>query len=230
MTESIRIDKRYNGPPDSGNGGFTAGSIAALYAGPPATATAVVVTLRVPPPLDTALTVVREAGNIRVYGPDAALVADAAPATLDVAPVPPVSYADAEAAEVDYPGFVADPFPTCFVCGPARMAGDGMRLFPGRLVDGRTASAWIVPDDISVAMVWAALDCPGGWSIGIEARPYVLGRITARVYGVPAPGDRCVVMGRMISSEGRKAMVASTLYGPHGEELARAQGTWLAIV
>ena len=47
---------------------------------------------------------------------------------------------EAVAASATYPGFSAHPFPTCFVCGPERAEGDGLRLFPGRLPDGRTAT------------------------------------------------------------------------------------------
>ena len=36
-------------------------------------------------------------------------------------------------------------------------------------------------------------------------------------------------MGRLLGSEGRKAMVATTLYSPAGELLAHAQATWIAI-
>jgi hypothetical protein len=73
------------------------------------------------------------------------------------------------------------------------------------------------------------LDCPGGWSVGIEARPYVLGRMAAHVEAVPTPGSRCVVMGRLFASEGRKAQVATVLYAPDGTALAWAHATWIAI-
>jgi hypothetical protein len=78
-------------------------------------------------------------------------------------------------------------------------------------------------------MVWASLDCPGGWSVGIEARPYVLGRISAHIDGIPAAGDECVVMGRLLASAGRKADVAAVLFGPNGSALAWARATWIAI-
>ncbi|BCB84720.1 hypothetical protein Psuf_020330 [Phytohabitans suffuscus] len=78
-------------------------------------------------------------------------------------------------------------------------------------------------------MVWAALDCPGGWSVIQSGRPYVLGRIAARVTRVPTPGERCVVRGALAGSEGRKALVHTTLYGEDGDEAARARATWIAI-
>jgi hypothetical protein len=133
------------------------------------------------------------------------------------------------AAAETYPGFAAHPFPTCFVCGPERPPGDGLRLFPGRLPDGRTAAPWIVPDDIEPTLVWAALDCPGGWAIPMEDRPYVLGRMSGRVDALPAAGDGCVVMGALVSEEGRKAHVITTVYSPDGTVLALSAATWIAV-
>src|SRR5262249_554954 len=52
----VMIEARYNGPRDSGNGGWSAGTFAALVDRPAGT----VVTLRLPPPLEKSLSVVRE--------------------------------------------------------------------------------------------------------------------------------------------------------------------------
>ena len=221
----VMIERRYNGPADSGNGGWSAGTFAALVDRPAGT----VVTLRQPPPLDTPFSVVRAGASVRVYTPDGALVADAEPAEFDADLVEPVDFATANIAAKRYPGLVNHPFPTCFVCGPARSVGDGLRLSPGHVEPGRTATPWIVPADVSPTMVWAALDCPGGWSVDMEARPYVLGRMALRLDGVPRPGDECVIMGQRLTSEGRKATVATTLYGPTGDALARSLATWIAI-
>lgn len=222
------IESRYNGPKDSGNGGWTCGLVAGHVTGPAE------VTLRVPPPLDTplAVAVAGTAGDwtgLRVTAPDGTLVATATPVRLDHPPVPPVSRQEAAAASARYPGLVEHPFPTCFVCGTERPGADGLQLFAGPLGDGRTAAPWLVPVDVSPTMVWAALDCPGGWAIGAQARPYVLGRLAVRVDAVPRPGDECVVMGQLVRTEGRKAFVRSTLYGPDGTVLATGAATWLAI-
>ncbi len=217
------IEKRYNGPVGSGNGGWTAGTVGTLIDGPS------VVTLRVPPPLDVPYATERRDSEIQVYGPDGTLIATAAPTVVPREPIEPVGYAEAEAIAATYPGLVSHPFPTCFVCGPDRAEGDGMRLFTGRLDNGDTATPWTVPDDVSAPMVWASLDCPGGWSVGIESRPYLLGRIAAQVQRVPEPGERCVVMGRLLGIEGRKAEVAAVLTGPDGDALAWASATWIAF-
>ena len=221
----VMITHRYRGPSASGNGGWSAGTVAGLLDRPAGT----VVTLRVPPPLDTELSVVRGEDTVAVHAPDGTLVAEATPAVVDAEPVPPVGFATAVEASRDFPGFRVHPFPTCFVCGTGRAEGDGLRLFSGPVADGMLAAPWRVPPDVSPTMIWAVLDCPGGWAVGQEAQPHVLGRIAARTEAVPAPGDECVVMGRLLGSEGRKAMVATTLYSPAGELLAHAQATWIAI-
>jgi hypothetical protein len=220
------IEARYNGPSDSGNGGWTAGSLARLL---DARGDAVAVTLRLPPPLETPLREETSDKGVSVFTPDGTLVAEATMADVPENELDPFSYLEAVEASVSYPGFVSHPFPTCFVCGPLRQHGDGLRLFPGRVIEGETATPWRIPTDISTEMVWASLDCPGGWSVGIEARPYVLGRITAVVNSLPSPGNDCVVVGKLLSTEGRKAHVATTLFGPDSSVLATARATWIAI-
>ncbi len=228
----MRIPARFNGPPGSGNGGWCAGAFAtaagARIGGPP-----VQVTLRVPPPLDTDLMLVDgsvRAGDVLVAE---VLVAEV-PADRDEGvgvPVPAVPLAEAVTAAKDYPGFGAHPFPGCFVCGPDRAPGDGLRIFPGPLPGDRTAAPWAVPAGVTVETMWAALDCPGGWTaIGASGRPFVLGRIAAAVTALPVPGDECVVVGALSGVNGRKAMVDSAVYGPDGRRLAQARATWLAVL
>ncbi len=96
----VMIERRYNGPPDSGNGGWSAGTFAALVDRPAGT----VVTLRQPPPLDTPFSVVRVGVSVRVYTPDGALVAEAEPTEFDSDLVEPVDFATASIAAKRYPG------------------------------------------------------------------------------------------------------------------------------
>ncbi|HEU4421889.1 MAG TPA: hypothetical protein VFR67_05025 [Pilimelia sp.] len=217
------IPARFNGPPGTGNGGYSAGLVAGLVPGQVAE-----VTLRLPPPLDTPLSVVRSAATVQVYD-DSRLVAEARPVEPFDAAVPPVSFWAAAEASRWYDGFTDHPFPTCFVCGPKREPGDGLRVFPGRLPDGRTAAPFVVPEDVSAAMIWASLDCPGGWAVISSGRPYVLGRMAATVAALPRPGDQCVVVGATVAVHGRKADVRSSLYGPDGTLLAAARATWIAL-
>jgi hypothetical protein len=217
------IPARFNGPPGTGNGGYSAGLVADLVPDH-----VVEVTLRLPPPLDTPLSVERTAATVQVYD-GSRLIAEARPVEGFGEPVPPVSFWAAAEASRWYDGFTDHPFPTCFVCGPKREPGDGLRVFPGRLPDGRTAAPFVAPENVSAAMIWAALDCPGGWTIISPGRPYVLGRVTAAIEALPHPGDECVVVGAVEAVRGRKAEVRSTLYGPDGTLLAAASATWIAL-
>ncbi|PRX24702.1 hypothetical protein CLV67_102481 [Actinoplanes italicus] len=221
----MRIPARFNGPPGTGNGGWCAGAFATA-AGARIGGEGVQVTLRVPPPLETVL----ELRDGSVWAGDT-LVAEVAHVGEVDADVPPVPLEEAVAASKDYPGFAHHPFRTCYVCGPDRAPGDGLRIFPGPLPGDRTAAPWTVPDEVSAETMWAALDCPGGWTaIGGSGRPFVLGRIAATVGELPAPGSECVVVGALSGVNGRKATVDSTVYGPDGRRLARARATWLALV
>jgi hypothetical protein len=218
------IGSRYNGPPMSGNGGYSAGLVAALAPWPGA----VEVTLRQPPPLNTELTVAVDADLVRVTGPDG-LVAEGRPTDQPSEKVPPVSHHEAAEAATRFPGLTNHPFPTCFVCGPARPDQDGLGIYPGRLSQRRTAAPFTVPDDISPELIWAALDCPGGWTVPQEGRPHLLGRCTAWIDKLPAPGDECVAMGQIVGEDGRKAFTISTLYAADGGVLATARATWIAM-
>ncbi len=227
---TLTVAHRFRGPADSGNGGYVCGLLAERV-GAAVGDTAAVVTLRNPPPLDTPLAVVTEGdGGIQLLDGER-LIAEAARSRLEVDAVTPVDAERARAASESYRGFVTHPFPECFVCGPTRTPGDGLRLFPGRLGDGRSACVWHVTPEFAgrAEFVWAALDCPGGWAAEIEGRPMVLGRMTAGVAALPEADEECVVMGRLVGSEGRKTWTATTCYGADGRELGRAHATWITI-
>jgi hypothetical protein len=48
-----------------------------------------------------------------------------------------------------------------------------------------------------------------------------------RVDRVPAAGERCVVVGRALASDGRKHGAATALYTDAGELLAVGEATWI---
>jgi len=212
---TVTIPARFNGPPTSGNGGVTCGLVAQ------ATGLAQV-TLRKPPPLEVAMRL--EGGDL--YDGDT-LVASAAAGVVDVSPLGAVGLEEAALATASYRGWEEHPFPTCFVCGPEH--ADGLRVFPGPVGERVAAAPW-TPHDEDPVMVWAALDCPSGWAYGdLPGRPMVLGRMTCRVDELPAVGDDHVVMGWVVSEEGRKVHTASALYTADGKPLAVAQQTWIAL-
>ena len=226
------IDPRYCGPPRSGNGGYVSGRLASFLGSPEGVTE---VTLRSPPPLGVRLEVVEGEGALALRNRET-LVAQAEPSALAGEPPARVTFDADVAAAPRSAGRRDHPFPTCFVCGLDRAAGDGMRLEPGAISAGRAAAAWR-PDPslaatdglIAPEFEWAALDCPGGWAAGIAGRPMVLGRMTARVRSRPRAGDDCVIVGQLRGTEGRKTFTSSALYGANGELLANATATWLQV-
>jgi len=213
---ALTIPARFNGPPGSANGGITCGLLAGFLDAP-----VVEVTLRRPPPLEVPMRV--EDG--RLYDGDE-LVADARPGVVDVAPPAPVTVAEAEAVASSYGGFVENPFPTCFVCGPDHPTG--LHLFAGRVSENLVAAVW-TPSEVNRVLVWAALDCPSGWATDIVGRPAVLGRMACRIDVLPVAGEQHVVVGWTRGEEGRKLLTGSALYDARGGLLAVAQQTWVAI-
>jgi hypothetical protein len=214
LVTTLTIAPQYNGPPDSANGGVTCGMLSQ------ATGLAEV-TLRQPPPLGVELRV--EDGSL--HDGDR-LVASAAAGVVTVEPPAPVALSEAALATAGYGGWQDHPFPTCFVCGPQHP--DGLRLYPGAVRPDVVAAPWIPADDDPV-MVWAALDCPGGWSFDLPGRPMVLGRMTCRIEALPKPGNDHVVLGWRVGAEGRKGFTGSALYTADGKVLAVAQATWITV-
>ena len=237
----LTIAARFRGPARSGNGGYTAGSLAALVLGD-RDPEAVEVTLRQPPPLDVAMSVQRlESDDVTWLLVGEARIAEARVVDLGLDPVEAVDSSEAKAAERGFPGLREHPFPTCFACGTARAEGDGMRIFPGPVGD-RMAALWTPhaslaehhdlsrePARVGPGPAWAALDCIGGWAGDMEGRKMVLGRMTAQVDALPTVGEPHVVVGRSLGQQGRKTFTASTLYDADGWVVARAQHVWIEI-
>ncbi|MFW6869793.1 hypothetical protein ACOACQ_20590 [Nocardioides sp. CPCC 206347] len=231
---TLAVPRRFNGPPRSGNGGWVAGALAATLPGQ-GIGRPVTVTLRQPPPLETPMQLTATAAGATLTH-DGRPVADAIYADLTPATVAPVPVGVAAVAEAAFRGHGQHPFRRCFVCGTDRRPGDGLRIFAGPLPavartspeDGRVASTWS-PYESNVALTWAALDCPGGWSSDLEGRPSVLGRITAEVRRLPRTSERYVIVGEQLRVDGRKTFTAATIYGEIGDVVATAEHVWIAV-
>jgi hypothetical protein len=130
---------RFNGPPGSANGGYACGVVAQQVP-----ANGVEVTLRSPPPLDTALGVERAAERYEVRSDGDELIAVAEPIDEPITADPPVFEIPPDAP----PALPADrhPFRTCFTCGPDRAPGDGLRIFAKRLPGQSILADWWTPD------------------------------------------------------------------------------------
>jgi hypothetical protein len=218
----LTIAHRYRGPVTSGNGGYVAGSLAAVLGGP------VEVTLRLPPPLETPLAVEERADGALVLLDGSAVVAEARRAEPDViVPVAP-TWAEASALSGTVgPGWGSPAFAECFVCGD-RGDGSGLGIHahpvPGREL---VAAAWRATE-VSVPVVWAAIDCPGAYAVGEPGRGEpLLGRMTATIERLPGEGEPCVVIGWSLGTDGRKLHAGTALVGADGQVLASARQLWI---
>lgn len=232
MQTEVSIPGRFNGPPNSGNGGYSCGLLGALVDGPAR------VRLHVPPPLDTPMRLEhRGDGGVEMYDGDT-LVGSAAPATLELEAPPAPSPGQAAAAARRFPCYHDHLFPTCFVCGPGRDAGDGLQLFTGPVDAGDVVACTWQPDPdladgngrLLTEVVWAALDCPGYFAaFGDELLPAVLGELVGRVdRPVPCNGV-LVVYAWPLGQEGRKFYAGSAVANSEGEVLALAHSTWIQL-
>ena len=229
---TIVIPRRFRGPPQSGNGGYTCAVLARHVDAPSAE-----VTLRSPPPLERAMEV-RHDGNRALLFDGAHLVAEAAPTTLEPAAPPRVSPAEAIEAVSRFRGFEQHPFPSCFTCGPERTADDGLRIFTGPVPEASevvaapwTPSAELAGADGIVAepIVWAAIDCPSGWAHVDDRLSAVLGRMTARILEPVRAGEDYVAVARLIGVEGNRRHAESALLAPGGRAVAIARATWIVV-
>jgi hypothetical protein len=251
MHETILIPEQFRGPPRSGNGGYVTGVFASLLgqASPdtpqPAAAE---VTLRAPVPLDTPLTVQREAAALRIVEGER-LIAEVCWSTLELAVPAAPSFEEAlalrdesEALRVGvHPAFGGRRtgfHPICFCCGAELAPDKGLHVYPAKVADGRVAAAWVAPSAFANAqgtlpseIICAALDCPGqfGWLAG-GVRTGLLGRLTPRIERPVHAGERCVVLGWSIAQEGRKFLAGTALFNEDRALCAFAKAVWIGRV
>ncbi len=230
MDRELRIPTRFCGPPGAANGGYLAGRLAALVGGD------VEVTLRRHTPLERSLHVLRVADAIHLLDGDQ-LLAEARRAALALELPPAVSIAQAEVAAGAFPRFVDHPIPRCFACGPERVAGDGLRIFPGPVPGGGGiyAAPW-VPDAsladesgrVAPEFLWAALDCAGAFAVNEPPRGLaLLGRIAAKIERRVMAGDRLVVVAWPIALADRRLVAGTAIYSGDGAVCAVARSTWV---
>lgn len=233
---TVVIPRRFNGPPDSGNGGYSCGVVAALVDAP-----AVEVTLRAPPPLERKLSVESRDGALAAVDREI-VIAEGRPTKLaldapDPIPLAAAVHADSSSA---YRDVEKHWFDTCFVCGPSRAEHDGLRMFPGRVGDDELFATVFRPDD-SVAddagcvvpeVVWAALDCPTSAPIADwddKRPPSVLAQLAVRIDGPLYAGRDYLALSWPLGADGRKRHAGAALYDESGEPVALSRALWIEL-
>lgn len=216
--DTIVINSRFCGPPNSGNGGYVCGRVAEFIDGP------AVVRLLVPAPLDVELTLQRTPTGVSLVH-EHAVIAQGRQTNVRLDVPDPPTLSEAQTASREYRGFTSHWFPTCFVCGPKRGLGDGLRVFPGDVAGRRlVASPW-EPDKslcdpsgrVLPVFMWAVLDCPGAFTFDKSARSMILlGELTVELRGFISTGERCVVIGWEIGREGRKHYTGTAIFSESG--------------
>jgi hypothetical protein len=216
----VLIPRRFNGPPASANGGYTCGLIA-RYVGGPAD-----VSLRSPPPLDTALELWRSGdGEVLLRHRDRLVAEGRAAAPPDVEPPVRPTVAQAREALRRHP-WLNDrhPFSDCYVCGVGRH--DGLGLHFGDLRGHPDVTAALLIADETVPH--GALDCPSYVPALWHAdTPSMLARMQAEILEPIPLGEPVVATGWLLRADGRKYYTASALLDADGQLLARASQLWI---
>jgi hypothetical protein len=225
---TLTVPRRFNGPLQSGNGGYSAGAIAAFVEGEIAE-----VSLRSPVPLDTELVVdAASDGSVRISDGET-LVAEARSVDdLGVESPQPVSLEAAREAAGRYRGMQGGPFSKCFVCGLDRE--DSLGVFAGE-VEGReiVASPWTPPewaadDDglVRPEIVWGVLDCPTYFAAYLKREELPVGFLVRQATRIDAPvkaGEEHIVVAWPLDADGRKSEAASAVLNADGKTLAIAR-------
>lgn len=229
---TVQIAGRFNGPPASGNGGYSCGVLAAHIDGPAR------IRLHSPPPLDRDLQVViAQEGRVELRDGDK-LVGTARPSDehFDI-PAPPTLEA-AQAASTRSFATDDNPLSTCFVCGPNRTVHDGLELFPGPVDDWtQLACVWNVAEDlldsegnVRPEIVWAALDCPGFFAaFGEDVTMALLGELYAELLKPVPGGEPLIVYAWPEGGARRKRYAGAAIATAQGEVLAHSRSTWIVV-
>lgn len=227
MNATIAVPRRFNGPLEYGNGGYSAGLLAAHLEG-----RAAEVSLRSPVPLDQPLELVAAEGEpLRAMNGETLVAEARALPGLELELPAPVSVEEARRAAENYRVPADGVFSQCFVCGRARE--DCFEVFAGR-VEGRdlVATPWAPPEwttgadgEVRPEFVWATLDCPTYFAAHLEGEltMSMLVRQRTELRGPVRAGAEHVVIAWPISADGRKRLAASAVLSSAGETLALAE-------
>jgi len=223
--QTLVFAPRFEGLPEVAHGGYLAGVMATALG-----AEGVEVRLRRPAPTGRRLSLERCDQRGAALRDGETVLALATPAAPEIAVPPPVSAAEARAAAKRFLGREGHPIPRCLVCGTARAAGDGLRIFPGPVAGRRLVAAPWTPGEecvgadggVAPELASAALDCTQLWALiahapaGTKERA-VTSELQLRLLAPPRAGAPHVVIGWPIERGRRAWLAGAAVLGPDGE-------------
>ncbi len=248
MLDTVSIERRFNGPAQSANGGWTGGLLARRLTSHQPTSEvdffpSISVSLRAPPPLERPLQIHRnEDASLTLKNGQFELAhAQLEPFELPLPKMPSMAIASAASA-VGYQRSLTRtswPYALCFACGVSRT--DGLCITPspvggavseGVVAASWTPSVWLAERDgqVKIEAVWAALDCPAGiaWSYQLpEGAPMVTARMSVSIMKLPRVNQAHIIVGWPIERDGRKLHAGTALLSADGELLASSRQLWL---
>ncbi|MFI6448938.1 PaaI family thioesterase [Kitasatospora sp. NPDC050543] len=233
---TVTVPGHVYGFPAVAFGGYVAGVLAQEFPGQ-----SVKVAFRRPTPVGVPLTLRTGAGGSRELADGKGVLATARTCAPIGPPAAIPSWAQAERAtkELERTGPPDDG--DCFACNGDRPRGRGLRqAFAPLLRDSRAAAVW-TPDpalnpggtELPVELVWAGLDCPGGWVarlFGGAPEQTVTAHLAATLLRPVRLGEQHLAFGWPMSRSGRKYRVGSAIATRDGELCATAEALWLAPV
>ncbi len=232
---TITIPTPFEGPPGTGQGGYTAARVVEHIGG------AATVAFRSPIPLDEELTLEQlDAEHWQLSNPSGDAVLDITRWTPNWATTTAVSIADARAARERFE-YTPENHPAhhCFSCGAQP---ESMQVHAGPLGDGRYATDWTIPHwaandggTVDQAVAWAAVDCTAGWYIAgpADRRAGFTVQLAVEVLKPLVAGDTYAVVGwegdYPAAWDGRKRGACSSLFDATGDLVARSRSFWVAF-
>jgi hypothetical protein len=233
VAQEVVIERRFRGPPDAGQGGYSCGLVAERIASDCAT-----VTLRKPPPLERPLQIEQRDGTVTLSDGQT-LIADGTAAALPM-DIPGAPALDAAQRASKHPIWDEHihPFPGCFGCGIARRQDEAVAISMGALENSDLmAGVWTPSADfagpdgsVSKRFIWSALDCPTATGANLPLDGVsVLGRLTGCVRAPIVPHAEYTVLAWPISDDGRKHLGGTAIYAPDGRVCAYSAGLWIEL-
>ncbi len=245
---TLIIDRRFNGPAQSANGGWTGGLLArrltsSQLLGETDLFPSVSVSLKAPPPLDVPLQIHRSEDASLTLKHGELVLAHAQLEQFELKiPIPPSMAIANAASEKGFQRGLARaswPYAKCFACGVSRV--DGLCISPSPLgaagsgdvvAASWTPSVWLAEgdDQVKLEAVWAALDCPAGiaWSYQLaDGAAMVTAKMSVSILKRPRVRQAHIILGWPIEREGRKLYAGTAIFSADGELLASSRQLWL---